>query len=163
MVSPSNGPAARPWLPELLPTADCAGVGLCEAAALAAHGAETRECLSVLGALVESEEMKSRFAVLRRDLGDERSVLEYAVDIGCSDGVSGFAPNTVAVALYAWLRHRNEYETALRQVIACGGDTDTVAAITGGICGAGVGEEGIPKAWIDGICDWPRSVKLAET
>ena len=43
--------------------------------------------------------------------------------------------------------------------LACGGDTDSVAAIAGGICGAEVGEAGIPPAWISGICDWPRSVR----
>jgi ADP-ribosylglycohydrolase len=46
----------------------------------------------------------------------------------------------------------------VRSVIECGGDTDTVAAITGGICGAEVGEAGIPAEWINRIRDWPRSV-----
>ncbi len=62
------------------------------------------------------------------------------------------------MATYAWLRHRGQFETQAREAIACGGDTDTVAAILGGISGAEVGEAGIPRAWLDGICDWPRSV-----
>jgi ADP-ribosyl-[dinitrogen reductase] hydrolase len=48
-------------------------------------------------------------------------------------------------------------------VIVCGGDTDSVAAITGGICGAELGERGIPAAWLAGICDWPRSVNYIRT
>lgn len=102
--------------------------------------------------------MKSRFEALQACLKAETSVLEFAAQIGCERGVSGFAPNTVAVALFAWLRHRRDFEKAIRSVIECGGDTDTVVAITGGICGADVGEAGIPSAWIEGICDWPRSV-----
>ena len=108
--------------------------------------------------LIVSDEMKARFTALKTALSRHRSVLEYAEEIGCGCGVSGFAPNTVAVALFAWLRHRGDFESAVRSVIQCGGDTDTVAAITGAICGAETGETGIPCAWVGGICDWPRSV-----
>ena len=41
-------------------------------------------------------------------------------------------------------------------VIRCGGDTDTVAAMTGGIIGAGMGKEGIPAELLTGLWDWPR-------
>lgn len=130
-----------------------------EAAALASHHAPVDEVLEKLGPLVASAEMKSRFAAQGPALRVEKSVADYAAEIGCGRGVSGFAPNSVAVALYAWLRHRGQFAEAVQAVIACGGDTDTVAAITGGICGAEVGEEGIPKEWLNGLCDWQRSVK----
>jgi hypothetical protein len=64
--------------------------------------------------------------------------------------------HTVPVAVYAWYRHCGEFEAALGAVLDCGGDTDTVGAITGALAGAVVGEEGIPRVWIDGIVDWPR-------
>jgi ADP-ribosyl-[dinitrogen reductase] hydrolase len=130
-----------------------------EAAALAANGVPTEEALIRLESLLVSEEMKTRFASLKGDLAAQSQVLDFAAHIGCERGVSGFAPNTVAVALYAWLRHRGHFECAVRSVIECGGDTDTVAAITGGICGAEVGEKGIPREWLASICDWPRSVQ----
>ena len=130
-----------------------------EAAALASGQAETREALNGLRPLVESEEMSKRFAELETCLGDHRSVEEYADSIGCRNGVSGFAPNTVAVALFAWLRHRGDFSRALTETIRCGGDTDTVAAVVGGICGAEVGEVGIPLEWVEGIRDWPRSIR----
>lgn len=140
------------------PRAEESALLVAEAAAMASNGSPAEEVLSRLETFVTSEEMKTRFAALKAGLAAGTGVLEYAAQIGCGHGVSGFAPNTVAVALYAWLRHRGDFETAVRSVIACGGDTDTVAAITGGICGAEVGEAGIPREWIDGICDWPRSV-----
>jgi len=62
------------------------------------------------------------------------------------------------VVLQIWLRHPRDYETAIQEAILCGGDTDTVAAILGGMVGAGCGVEGIPKKWIDSIIEWPRSV-----
>lgn len=56
------------------------------------------------------------------------------------------------------MRHQTDYAAAVEDVIRCGGDADTTAAIVGGIVGAAVGIEGIPKGWRDGLCDWPLSV-----
>ncbi len=140
------------------PRAEESAVLVAEAAAMAANSVPNVQVIGTLETHLESDEMRSRFATLKTDLAAARTVAEFADGIGCGNRVSGFAPDTVAVALYAWLRHRGNFESAVRSVIACGGDTDTVAAITGGICGAETGEPGIPKAWIDGICDWPRSV-----
>jgi ADP-ribosylglycohydrolase len=140
------------------PRAEESALLVAEAASIAARHCPTHEILPVLEKLIVSEEMKSRFATLKTSLSTQKSVLEFAEEIGCGYGVSGFAPNTVAVALFAWLRHRGDFESAVRSVIQCGGDTDTVAAITGAISGAETGEAGIPLGWIDGIFEWPRSV-----
>ena len=142
------------------PRAEESAILVAEAAVLAASKAPESEALAILRSQVVTDEMQTRFAKLEAALAVGISVPGYASDIGCSHGVSGFASNTVAVALFAWLRHRGQFEAAVRSVIECGGDTDTVAAITGGICGAEVGEAGIPSEWIDGICDWPRSVNF---
>ncbi|WP_455210647.1 ADP-ribosylglycohydrolase family protein, partial [Kaarinaea lacus] len=53
--------------------------------------------------------------------------------------------------------HPRDYRRAMEEVIVCGGDTDTVAAILGGIVGAGVGREGIPTEWLNRLSEWPRS------
>lgn len=140
------------------PRAEESAILVAEAVALAANRIPTAEALNRLRPFVTSEIMKEQFEVLEQTLSENNSVSEFATRMGCGYGVSGFAPHTVAVALFAWLRHRDDFETAVRSVIECGGDTDTVAAITGGICGAEVGEAGISHEWIDGICDWPRSV-----
>jgi len=140
------------------PRAEESALLVAEAAALAAHHAETKTVLDTLRPLVTSEEMKSRFAAMETGLSEKISVSDYAARIGCEHGVSGFAPNSVAAALFGWLRHRGDFERVLTELIVCGGDTDSVAAIAGGICGTETGESGIPKAWITGIRDWPRSV-----
>lgn len=80
----------------------------------------------------------------------------FAERLGLASGVSGYIYHTVPVALHAWLRHAGDLEAAVGGVIACGGDTDTTAAITGGIVGAGVGAAGIPPAWLSGLAEWPR-------
>lgn len=140
------------------PRAEESSILVAEAAALAARQASRKEVLETLQPYISSEEMRNHFAKLEIALAKESSVISYAEQIGCVNGVTGFAPNTVAVAVYAWLRHRGDFKMTISEVITCGGDTDTTAAIAGGICGAEVDKAGIPKEWINGLCDWPRSV-----
>lgn len=61
-----------------------------------------------------------------------------------------------------WLSHPADLKSAITGVIECGGDADSTAAIVGGIVGASVGREGIPSDWLDGLCEWPRSVEWME-
>lgn len=56
-------------------------------------------------------------------------------------------------ALSVCARHGDDFRQAVLEAIGLGGDTDTVAAIVGGIIGARVGEGGIPAEWADGIWD----------
>ena len=86
----------------------------------------------------------------------------FAEEIGLSKGVSGYVYHTVPVVIHSWLRHHNNYRSAILEVVRCGGDTDTTAAIVGGIVGACVGKNGIPKEWIDGLWEWPRTVMWIE-
>lgn len=148
------------------PRAEESAMLVSEAAALAVHRTDTPTILDTLRSLVKSQEMQERLTVLEISLKNGFSVPAYATEIGCEKGVSGFAPNTVAVALYAWLRHRGDFKEILTQVIFCGGDTDTVAAVAGGISGTETPESQMPAEWISGLCDWPRSVpyirRLAE-
>jgi ADP-ribosylglycohydrolase len=82
----------------------------------------------------------------------------FAQSLGLGKGVTGYALHTVPVALHAWLAHQHDYRAAVLAVIRCGGDTDTSAAITGAIVGAGTGVDGIPLAWRVGLAEWPHDV-----
>jgi ADP-ribosyl-[dinitrogen reductase] hydrolase len=86
----------------------------------------------------------------------------FALAIGSRNGVSGYMLHTVPCVLQTWFRHPGDYEAALTEIVAAGGDTDTAGAIAGGIIGARVGKEGIPGAWLAGIVEWPRSVAWIE-
>ncbi len=91
-----------------------------------------------------------------------KSVAEFAAELKLTRGVTGYIAHTVPVAIYAFLKHPDDYRTAVESVIRLGGDTDTVAAITGALVGARVGKAGIPKEWLDRWADWPRSVAWME-
>ena len=66
------------------------------------------------------------------------------------------------VALHAWLSNQRDYRAAVTSVIRCGGDTDSTAAIIGGIVGCAVGKDGIPAEWLNGLWEWPRTVGWME-
>ena len=93
-------------------------------------------------------------------LGSGTSVPDFAISIGLARGVTGYIYHTVPVAVYAWLRHYGDFRATVEAALDCGGDTDTVGAIAGALAGATVGESGIPEAWLRGIIDWPRSMRL---
>ncbi|MDJ0734228.1 MAG: ADP-ribosylglycohydrolase family protein [Nostocaceae cyanobacterium] len=83
----------------------------------------------------------------------------FAQKLGLTKGVSGYIYHTVPVVIQAWLKHQRDYSHGILEIIQCGGDTDTTAAILGGIIGAGVGENGIPQVWIHNLWEYPRSIK----
>lgn len=92
-------------------------------------------------------------SVLRRE-----TTSEFARQLGLDRGVSGYSYHTVPVAIHSWLLHPQDFRSAVIGTIECGGDTDTTAAIVGGIVGAGVGVSGIPDDWQQTLWEWPRSV-----
>lgn len=64
---------------------------------------------------------------------------------------SGYVVDTLEAALWCLL-HTNTYKDAVLTAVNLGSDTDTVAAVTGGLAGIiyGVGgESGIPERWIN--------------
>lgn len=92
----------------------------------------------------------------------EQTTELFAEKLGLKSGVSGYVYHTVPVVIHAWFKCSKDYQVGVREIIRCGGDTDTTAAILGGIIGAGVGKTGIPQQWLDGLCESPRSVKWME-
>ena len=99
---------------------------------------------------------------LFKSLAEGRTVAEFSESLGLNVGVTGYAYHTVPVALFAWMRHPDDFSDALTSVLNCGGDTDTVGSIVGGLMGARVGIRGIPVDLIQGLCEWPRSVSWME-
>ena len=126
------------------------------AAAMACNGMDTAAILDSLERLVESAEMKVRYPLLREALAAQSEVGEFADSFGRKPGfVSGFAPDSAAVALFAWLRHRGDFRATIESAVKAGGDTDTVAFIAGSLAGIETGREGMPAEWLTGLRDWP--------
>ena len=61
---------------------------------------------------------------------------------------TGYVVDTLEAALWCVLQSHSYKETVLK-AINLGGDTDTIAAIAGGLAGIIYGYDAIPKEWID--------------
>jgi ADP-ribosylglycohydrolase len=90
------------------------------------------------------------------------STRAFAIALGCERGVSGYIYRTVPVAIHAAMSYPGDVRGAVVESIRCGGDTDTVAAIAGGIVGCAVGRSGVPEELLKGLRDRPRSVEWIE-
>lgn len=129
------------------------------AAAVSPHEYETMLCRELGPAAGELTDLVAKAVASAAD-GEETDA--FADSLGLHQGVSGYTYHTVPVVLHAWLRHPHDFRRAVLGVIRCGGDTDTTAAILGGILGSGLGKAGIPPAWLDALWEWPRSVGWME-
>ena len=98
--------------------------------------------------------------LMEQSLSEGLSVADFVIKMNLKKGVTGYIYHTVPVAIYSWLRYYGNFKTTLTEVLNCGGDTDTAGAITGALAGTTVGEDGIPKEWIDNIMEWPRSISV---
>jgi len=87
------------------------------------------------------------------------SVNAFAEELSLKERVTGYAYHTVPVALYAWLHHFGDFRSGLETVISCGGDTDTVGAITGALLALNAT---IPDEWASGLRDFPISHSYLE-
>ncbi|MBC5764228.1 ADP-ribosylglycohydrolase family protein [Ramlibacter albus] len=138
------------------------------AVALAAHWAETcapmspEAFINKLAALGVGEETVTLARHAAKASAAKEAVGIFAAALGSRGGISGYMLHTVPCVLHVWFRHPDDISAGLREIIGAGGDTDTTAAIYGGIVGARVGKQGIPADALRGIADWPRSVTWVE-
>jgi len=143
------------------PKAETAALAVAEAAAWAVNQNEPVEAW--LGRLQEFGRDEEWLSICQRVVefyGERKSVQEFADALGLGKGVSGYAYHSVPVALYAFIRHTYDFRSAVVAALDCGGDTDTVGAIVGALCGARLGVANIPNQWCERVWEWPRSFTL---
>jgi ADP-ribosylglycohydrolase len=68
-------------------------------------------------------------------------------------GTSGYVVETVASAVFCFLKTPGDYETTVLSAVMGGGDTDTTGAVAGAISGAWNGTWAIPIRWIERVED----------
>ena len=140
------------------PRAETAALAVAEAAVwIVGRQDELGGFLKRLHACGTGDEWSQICRRLEEAFESKKSVRDFACSLGLERGVTGYAFHTVPVALYAWLRHPNDYRKALIEALECGGDTDTVGAIVGALVGGCVGEQGIPNEWLRNLWEWPRT------
>ncbi len=66
-------------------------------------------------------------------------------------GSSYLVLDTVPCAFYCFTRHFENPECAIIEAVNAGGDTDSIACITGALCGALRGSDSFPARWVEGL------------
>jgi ADP-ribosylglycohydrolase len=74
---------------------------------------------------------------------------------------SGYVIDTLEASLWCLLKTSN-YAEAVLKAVNLGGDTDTTAAVTGGLAGIYYGVENIPSEWVEQIARKQDIINLAE-
>jgi ADP-ribosylglycohydrolase len=118
------------------------------------------EVLAMLRKLSPEVEWQRLTDQIAEALGANESVAQFASRLGLTNGVTGYSLHVVSIAIYAWMSHQSDFRSAMIDALNCGGDTDTIGAILGALCGASGGPEAIPEEWLNGIWEWPRSIKF---
>lgn len=151
------------------PKAEEGALVVARAAGLTAKGISIEPAWFLLNEAnrVSGSELGERLTAAHRSLADGLKPGEFAESQGWSKGVSGYVNETVPAALYCWAASPNDYRESVTNAVLLGGDTDSVAAITGAISGANLGDSAIPGEWISALTEWPRNVewicKVSET
>ena len=138
------------------------------AVALAAHenftaglSVDPESYYNRLKKLLESE-MAGDFLDLIKQVAESvvqgKHTREFAASQKLQKGITGYTYHAVPAVIHAWLLNPRDFRNAILDIIGCGGDTDTTAAILGGIVGAAVGPAGIPDKWLKNLWEWPRTI-----
>lgn len=127
-------------------------------AALADHGAnckpdkfDSQIALAVAIQASSMPEIKLKLSELQSFLEQRRSPRAVARHFGWDQHISGFIVPTTIMATYCWLRYPSDFRRAVESAVLLGGDTDSVAAIVGGLVGAHIGARRIPAELVNGI------------
>lgn len=74
---------------------------------------------------------------------------------------SGYVVDTLQAALWCLLTARS-YRDCMLKAVNLGSDTDTVAAVAGGLAGILYGAESIPEDWLNVLAKKEEIVRLCE-
>ncbi len=143
------------------PRAEEGALTVARAARLAAVGGTRtpEEFIADIATITRGEELRGSLHAAASALTENKSCLEFAEARGWTNGVSGYINHTVPAALYCWAKSPQDFQQCIENAVLLGGDTDSVAAIAGGICGANLGADAIPAEWIGRLREWPRTVE----
>lgn len=89
-----------------------------------------------------------------------RVPLERRQDLPVTGPAAGYVVHAVEIALW-FAYHEPDLERGVTWLANAGGDTDTNAAVAGGLMGARDGEAAVPVRWVTGLRDRERIRDLA--
>lgn len=130
--------------------------------------------ISIAVCLLEGLEPKSAYLQGLKNIQPIYSAAEYTSELSHFERIfngvanlpvdsirsSGYVIDTLEASLWCLLNSSN-YAQAVLKAVNLGGDTDTTAAVTGGLAGIYYGVDNIPFEWIDQIARKQDIINLA--
>jgi poly(ADP-ribose) glycohydrolase ARH3 len=110
-----------------------------------------------LQVVCEDEDLSERLwavAALPSDAGPDQVAALTGTGVG--------ADEAVPAAIAAFSLNAERFTAAIRFAIRLGGDTDTIASMTGALAGAWRGQRAIPTVWRDRVAVATRAAELAD-
>jgi poly(ADP-ribose) glycohydrolase ARH3 len=155
------------------PLAICGALLQATAVAEAVRSTEDDPSSRVIAALREAVASEAGMSEAGRVYGSALDFIEKGLEEGTSVGEAAAKLGTgievhhaVPTALYCFLAHARDFERTVASAVYAGGDTDTIASMTGALGGALLGEEAIPASWLAAVreeeYDVPRMRRLAD-
>ncbi len=143
------------------PKAEQGALLVAQAAGLRARTskADPIDFFSRAAAEVEDDELRCTLTAAKDALALGKTPREFAVSQEWHRGVSGYICHTVPAALYCWAYSPNDFRQCDENAVMLGGDTDTVGAIAGAVCGANLGSDELPADWLSQLEEWPRGIE----
>lgn len=118
---------------------------------------DSGQFLAELGSFVQHGVYKQKLARIGKLVG-KIDIDRVVAELG--NGIEAF--NSVPTAIYSFLSHYHSFEEAILFAVSLGGDTDTIAAMTGAISGAYLGVDAIPDEWRSKLENRANIEELAE-
>lgn len=143
------------------PKAEEGALLVARAASLTVNGfnADPVEFLNEMLGEIHGAELRGNLQKVIDSLIQKQNPSEVADAMGWSNGVSGYINQSVPAALFCWASSPDDFRQCVESAALLGGDSDSVAAITGAICGANLGNNKMPADWLDQMAEWPRTVE----
>ena len=105
----------------------------------------------------KEDELKSALKRLQPMLAARLSPRKAARELGWSRGMTKHIVPTTVMAIYCFLRFPNSFERAVKSALLLAGHNDALVATVGGLVGAHVGVQKLPRKLHDNLGDWPHN------
>lgn len=142
------------------PVSDAASIAGAYAVKLALDGIEPKEMFKSLFKVTEgisqefSNALKNSYELAFSRIGNEEALKKL--------GQGWYADETFAMAYFCILRYPDDYKKAVQTAVNITGDSDSVGSVAGGILGARLGIDAIPKAWIVSLIEKEKLEEMVE-
>lgn len=90
---------------------------------------------------------KTEFSIKTKNLTDNELLFGPLENLIEKIGTGCNALESVPFSIALFIRNKNDFRKGMLEAVNAGGDTDSIAAMTGALIGANVGIGGIPEEW----------------